>query len=356
MPTQRLFTLWAALSLAVAGSFPAAPARGGAAGLRVPERGALTGAYLDAGDTEDTVTARAITDFEGLVAKPLAIVASSSYWGRDAFPAENVRTIRAAGSVPLIYWSPWGPPYDQHERHKPDKRFGLDAIAAGALDGYLDRWADGARDSGGPLLVSFGNEMNADWFPWSGPANGGDKANAPERFKAAWRHVVARVRERGATNVQWVFQANATSAPAKPWNAMAAYYPGAEWVDWLGLSVYGQLTPGDGDEDWVPWADAMDRAYAEVCRLDPARPVMLAEWGVGEFPRDGDKGAWLREAFSRLARGDYPRLKAAVFWHERWQNGDETWSNLRADSSPGALRAYREGVADPFWLARPAVE
>ena len=351
METQRLFRKWIS-GLSTAALLLASPPEGRAAGLPVPERGAYTGAYLDFGDTEDTVTARAITDFERLVSKPLAIVASSSYWGRDTFPAENVRTIRAAGAVPLLYWSPWGPPYDQHARHKPDKRYGLDAIAAGDLDAYLDRWADGARDSGGPLLVSFGNEMNADWFPWSGPANGGEKADAPARFKAAWRHVVARVRARGAVNVQWVFQANATSAPDRPWNAMSAYYPGSEWVDWLGLSVYGQLTPGDGDEDWVPWADAMDAAYASLCRLDPVKPVMLAEWGVGEFPKDGDKGAWLREAFTRMARGDYPRLRAAVFWHERWQNGDESWSNLRADSSPGAMKAYREGVANPFWIGR----
>ena len=198
--------------------------------------------------------------------------------------------------------------------------------------------------------------MNADWFPWGGPASGGEKARAPERFQAAWRHVVGRVRARGADNVQWVFQANAASAPKKSWNTMAAYYPGPEWVDWLGLSVYGQLTPGDGDEDWVPWADVMDAAYVEVCRLDPTKPVMLAEWGVGEFPRDGDKAAWLREALARMRRGDYPRLRAAVFWHERWQNGDESWSDLRVNSSPGALRAYREGIADPFWLGRAVVE
>ena len=49
----------------------------------------------------------------------------------------------------------------------------------------------------------------------------------------------------------------------------------------------------------------------------------------------------------------YPRLKAAVFWHERWQNEDDTYSNLRANSTPEALAAFRTGVADPFWLAEP---
>jgi len=50
----------------------------------------------------------------------------------------------------------------------------------------------------------------------------------------------------------------------------------------------------------------------------------------------------------------YPRLKAADFWHERWQNGDDSYSNLRVNSSTGSLNAYRSGVASPFWIGRPS--
>ena len=51
-------------------------------------------------------------------------------------------------------------------------------------------------------------------------------------------------------------------------------------------------------------------------------------------------------------------MKAEVYWHERWQNDDQTYSNLHINSSPEALAAYRESVADPYWLGelilRPA--
>ena len=40
-----------------------------------------------------------------------------------------------------------------------------------------------------------------------------------------------------------------------------------------------------------------------------------------------------------------PRVKAAVYWHERWQNDDQTYSNLHINSSPEALDAYRKGVS-----------
>ncbi|MBV9659088.1 MAG: beta-mannanase [Verrucomicrobia bacterium] len=358
MAAFSTFTWMAAFCLAALSSTARSAEDSSAVGesrLAVPAHGAYTGAYIDFGETEDAVTLPAIEAFEQLVGKHQAIVASSSYWGRGNFPTENVQLIRAHGAIPLLYWSPWGPPYEQNRARRVSERdpFTLARIVAGECDDYIDRWADAAREFGAPLLVSFGNEMNADWFPWGGVNNGG-KNDGAELFKTAWRHVVARARTRGANNIAWVFQANATSVPAKSWNTMAAYYPGAEWVDWLALSVYGQLTPGDGNEDWVPWTEAMDKAYAEICAVDPTRPVMLAEWGVGEFPRDGDKGEFIRQAFTRIARGDYPRIKAAVFWHERWQNKDESWSNLRVNSSPSALRAYRAGVADPFWLDRAA--
>ena len=52
-------------------------------------------------------------------------------------------------------------------------------------------------------------------------------------------------------------------------------------------------------------------------------------------------------------KSKYPQLKAAVFWHERWLNEDGTYSNLRVNSTPESLEAYRRGVANPFWIDAP---
>ena len=324
--------------------------------LAIPQNGAYTGAYIDFGDTEDSVTLKAITAFERLVGKHQAIVASSSFWGVGTFPAANVQTISDYGAVPLLYWSPWGPPYEQGSGVDPGD-FSLRHIVAGDCDAYIDRWAAGARTFGKPLLVSFACEMNSDWYPWSGLQNGGgghaetgDGYAGPEWYKRAWRHVVDRVRAAGVHNVSWVFQPNNTSHPDRKWNGLGEYYPGGDYVDWLSLSAYGELTP---DDDWTSWDDAMNKPYEALCAIDPGKPMMLAEWGVGEFPKHGSKADFIRTAFAGLNGGRYPRLKAAVFWHERWQNHDETYSNLRVQSSPGALKAYRDGVANPFWLGQP---
>jgi beta-mannanase len=162
--------------------------------------------------------------------------------------------------------------------------------------------------------------------------------------------VVDRARARGATNILWVFQPNNYSYPNAPWNLAAAYYPGPKYVDWLSLSVYGKQYK---DEDWAPFPPLLEWPYKELCNLDAEKPIMLAEWGVAESHlAKEDKGKWIADAFREMS-SRYPRLKAAIFWHERWQNEDGSYSNLRVNSSRGALKAYREGVANPFWIGRP---
>jgi beta-mannanase len=406
----------AVLALLAAASCSKAPppaADNGPERLLVPEHGAYTGAFMDFGDTEDDVTVENIEAFEKLVGKQQAIVASSSYWGEQSFPTANLELIWRHGSIPLVFWSPWDRPYDEDQG--PDK-FSLANIAAGKWDKYIDEWADAAKAFRHPIMISFANEMNGQWFPWSGMFFGLDKQVpgtdrpaytgpefgddiytaawsalrpprddgpaifkggyyawwldlgypryvAPEVFKAAYRHVVDRVRARGATNLIWVFHFMNYSMPQGEWNLIVNYYPGANYVDWLGMSVYGQQYVED---NWSSFEPLLDWPYTEITEIDPTKPVMLTEWGIGEFPQFGSKSDFITEAFAVMKR--YPRLKAAVYWNERWQNEpveasqsedgqyhDGGYSNLRVNSTPESLAAYRNGVGDPFWLGRPII-
>jgi beta-mannanase len=323
-----------------------APAR-----LQVPAQGAYTGAYLDFGETEDTVTLTAIENFEQMTHKSLAIIASSSYWGEQSFPTHNLAIIRRHGAVPLVYWSPWDQPYEQD---RPPGRFHLQEILAGKWDTYIDHWAEEAKAYGGSLLVAWGLEMNGTWFPWSGwfyNQQGKQGLLGPELYKRTYRYVVDRVRAHGAHNILWVFHANNYSYPMVEWNTMAQYYPGAYYVDWLGLSVYGKQFKKD---PWINFHDALAEPYREIAELDSTKPIILAEWGIGEFPAAGNKARWIAEGLSQMsATAAYPRLKAAVFWHERWENQDGSYSNLRVNSSPESVETYRQGIASPFWLDKP---
>jgi hypothetical protein len=325
--------------------------------VAIPGQGAYTGAFIDFGDAEDEVTLEGLEDFEQLVGKHQAIIASSSYWGEQSFPTANLNVIWRYGAMPLVFWSPWDKPYVQGRG--PD-RFGLREILAGKWDEYIDRWGDAAREFGKPMIIAFGVEMNGDWFPWSGWYYGADRwidldddANpeageweGPDVFKKTYRHVVDRVRARGAANIKWMFHTNNYSYPIDTWNFAPSYYPGADYVDWLGMSVYGQQFK---DEASPGIQSLLDWPYEEMSRLDANKPIMVAEWGTGEFPKAGNKPEWIKESLD-LFRTRYPRIKAAVYWHERWQNADGSYSNLRVNSSVESLNAYRQAVADPNWL------
>jgi hypothetical protein len=323
----------------------------------LPEHGAYTGAYIDFGDAEDTVSLEGLEEFEKMVGKHQAIIASSSYWGEQSFPSENLNVIWRYGALPLVFWSPWDRPYIQGRG--PDK-FNLVDIKAGKWDAYIDKWADAAREFGKPMIVAFGVEMNGDWFPWSGWYYGADtwldldddknpeagEWEGPQRYKEAYRHVVDRVRARGASNIQWMFHTNNYSYPLDTWNFSPSYYPGADYVDWLGMSVYGQQFRSELSPNIQ---SLLDWPYEEMSRLDPKKPIMIAEWGTGEFPKSSNKPQWIKESMEAF-RTRYPRVKAAVYWHERWQNADGSYSNLRVNSSVESLNAYREGVAHSDWL------
>jgi hypothetical protein len=324
--------------------------------IAIPEGRAYAGAYIDFGEHEDAVTLEAIERFDAMVGKQQAIIAFSSDWGNQTFPEKQLRVISNYGALPLVYWSPWDRPEGNESSAGPG-RFDLNSILAGKWDSYIDRWAMQAKGFGKPIFVAWGLEMNGFWFPWSGYFHGKGKPvkdcphcfAGPEKFKRAYRYVVDRVRAQDAANIQWVWHANNTSDPDQPWNAMAQYYPGSQYADWLALSTYGTQYATEG---WVSVDAAVAIPYKTISKVDPNKPLMLAEWGVGEFPKTGSKAKWIAEFFERVPK-DFPRIRAIVFWHERWQNADQSISNLRVNSSAEALETYRRGIKSPFWLPRP---
>ncbi len=63
------------------------------------------------------------------------------------------------------------------------------------------------------------------------------------------------------------------------------------------------------------------------------------------------KSQWIREAFTSLESGAFPRIHAISWWHENFDN-----SLLRVDSSLASLMAYRHGVASPTFVSLPAFD
>ncbi len=252
-----------------------------------PTSGMYFSAYPDFGDSEDTVTAARIEAFEQLAGRSLAWVYFSNNWVDGIkFPAEAVNVIHDYGRLPYIRMMARSS-YEQG----PDGVYKLERIIDGDFDGELIQWAQDAKAVGFPLMVEFGVEANGDWFPWSGVFNGGDtlagygdpkKADGPERFQDAYRHIIDLAESEGVVNVTWVFHVNSENFPAEAWNNMAAYYPGDEYIDWIGVSAYGALTPKEARQDRRAFTDIMDACYPEFAAISASKPLAVLEFGVVE--------------------------------------------------------------------------
>ena len=320
--------------------------------LLPPPEGVYHGAFPDFGGTEDNVASNGIADFEKLVGKPIVWAYFSNNWIEGIkFPESSVRIIHQQGVIPFIRMMP----RSNFDEGGPDPVYTLQRIIDGDFDKDLIQWAGDAKRTDIPLIIEFGTEVNGDWFPWNGIWNGGGATNyygdpnlpdGPERFRDAYRHIIDLFRAQGVKNITWVFHVDATQSE-KSWNSMAAYYPGDNYIDWIGISVYGYQKPG---EEWQTFTEIFDGAYTEFSAISTEKPLAILEFGVVDDPTIGDKAAWLQNALGSIKQNRYPRIKAISYWHEMWENEDGTISNLRLDSSPDALEAYREEIADSFFI------
>jgi mannan endo-1,4-beta-mannosidase len=114
-----------------------------------------------------------------------------------------------------------------------------------AFKEQLDTLASGLsqlQDNGVPVLLRLFHEMNGGWFWWG-------LRNA-EEFKSMWIYTFNYLtQEKGLHNLLWVF------APETNFNF--AYYPGSQYVDIIGIDIYGYGSnlPKVGGYDQLPSFD-----------------------------------------------------------------------------------------------------
>jgi hypothetical protein len=318
--------------------------------LAPPEYSVYHSAHPDFGIKDDLVTSESVRGFESLARKKIVWAYLSWNWdGGIYFPSGACRLLNDEGIVPLVGIMPWS----LLKQSAPEPVFTLDKILRGVFDEELSKCADEVRALGFPIMMEFGPEVNGSWFPWNGAWNGRDgddygepgEPDGPERFRDAYRHIVEIFRRRGAEDVTWVFHVSSAGSPKEKWNAASRYYPGDEWIDWIGMSVYGRLDAGRA----ISFGDIMERFYGCLCALSPSKPLALLELGV---PEGNGKAAWITEAMDAAASGLYPRIKAVAWWNKLLRS-DGTRSTLEIDSSESSLEAYREGVknfvVDAVW-------
>jgi Glycosyl hydrolase family 26 len=251
--------------------------------------------------------AETVADYTATVGRQPEIVLWYRSFGRTLLSSTETSTLTATAQSPILTWEPYS--------------HSLWDIAGGAHDPYLLKSAQIAASWGGELMIRFAHEMNGDWYPWTG---------SPSAYVAAWHHIVTVFREAGATNVRWVWSPNVDRTGSMPFSA---YFPGDEWVDYIGLDGYNWgATEGNR---WSSLKKVFASSYATITQLS-AKPLIIAETSSSEI--GGDKAAWIRNGFMKTIPQDFPRVIGVVWFNA---SKEDDW---RIASSQRALDAYREVV------------
>jgi hypothetical protein len=297
------------------------------------------------------ITPRDLLQYQRAVGKrPTWVYFCNNWYESPAFPLRTATWIRANGSVPYIRLML----LSSARIPRPDPVYSLEKIIAGELDENLRNWMREARKFATPLLAEYGVEVNGWWFPWNGLYNRGEGAyeDSVARFREAYRHIIRIARAEGAYNIRWVFHVDPWDEPVEEWNRLENYYPGDEWIDWVGVSVYGRQVPKDRHA--VSFRFQMDWVYERLQRLTD-KPAIVCEFGTID---DRHQVAWAQAALQDLLRGRWPKVIGFSWWNAAFKNDPVTgrWSNMRVQENPALVAVFRKYVAkEPSVISRPLV-
>lgn len=186
-----------------------------------------------------------------------------------------------------------------------------------SYDSYIKATADYLKKLDIPVFLRFAGEMNIK-----------DNCRDYNAYAEAFRYV-SKVMKDNAPNVAMVWSPNDISAKDRTYDQ---YYPGDEYVDWIGISTY-TYRYFQGKKDWGNQQDSIDSVYMTgdyanpLAKIKPIidayggkKPIMLSETGIGHFskPAGEDISDWAAVQMRRLyAYGPmvYPQLKGIYYFN-----------------------------------------
>ncbi len=216
----RRFLVVVPVLLVLASAFPARVVAG--RGIDVPKDGCLLGAFLGSKQQSNLAQMQAFNEragkrhalFHRFVPIQERFAGESGTYTVEAF----CNDCEQAGASPMLTVEPW--------RAKPDRLMTDEDVE------LLKQFADACGQWGRPMLVRFAHEMNGKWYPW------GAGSVTPRVYVEGFR-LASRIFQERAPNVGlvWGPNENADMPKSYAYTYYGQWYPGDEYVDWVGLST-----------------------------------------------------------------------------------------------------------------------
>ena len=330
----------ALIALCLLAPLLAAPSAGAAPAAAAPLEPRGKNVFFGISDTGDSA------DFGGFsetMNKHPAVIQTFRTWGSD-FP-ESIERWQEARARPMLHITT-ADSGDGHELISPR------GIAKGEGDEYLVRlnklfWAKGMRAYVRPLGEP--NRCINVYSSYDCEGNLRSAAHKPRWYKLAFRRIFVIVHGGGKRRqiderlaeaglpplnstvrglprapVALLWSTLPAGSPTLPQNRPRHFYPGDEWVDWVGTDVYSD------NQDW--------KALAGLYRRYEEKPFALPEWGVSA----GDDPRFVRRLLTWVDR--HRRCKLLVYYQDFGAT-----SSYRIQNYPASLEVLRN------WLHHPRI-
>lgn len=289
----------------------------------------------DTGDSAD------FGGFSQAMNKHPAVIQTFRTWGTD-FP-ESIERWQAARARPMLHITT----ADNNDGHELITPLG---IAQGAGDDYLIRlnrlfWEKQMRAYIRPLGEP--NRCINVYAAYDCAGDLRDSTHSPRQYKRAFRRIYTIVHgggKRAAIDVRLaeaglpplrsevgglpkapvavLWSTLPAGSPTVPQNRPRHFYPGPDYIDWVGTDVYSD------NQDW--------KALTGLYRRFGNKPFALPEWGVSS----GDDPGFVRRLLTWVDR--HPRCKMLVYYQDFGAT-----SSYRLQNYPASLAVLRNWLHSP---------
>lgn len=256
----------------------------------------------------------------------------------QGFRGDLVQQSWSRGALPVMTWMPMD--------SGSGTSYSLSTILNGTHDDYLRKFAGDIVRTNLPVVIRLGHEMNGGWYGWS--AGRTEWNNSPDKFKAAWIHVWQVFQSVGANdNTVWLWSPsrvdNLKPSAGNGITAIAESYPGDQYVDWVGASVY--LRQAKTGPDYTASFGKTISALEAVTD----KPLFFAEVGSieteGTTDEAGLKTAFIHNTLSAFAAD--PRI-VGFLWNNNTVTqvveGKEITNDWRFNSNPTAAEVFTADI------------
>jgi mannan endo-1,4-beta-mannosidase len=240
-----------------------------------------------------------VARFSALIGhRPNLALYYSSWW--EPFQISFARAAVAHHALPMVQLEP--------------RDVNMAGVAAGQYDAYLQAFAQSIGSLKTPVILSFGHEMNADWYGW------GYRHTPPWTFRAAWDHIHRLFARLGVRNVIWLWTVNVVGGPEV--DQIQEWWPGSRYVTWVGIDGH-YFTPT------VKFVSLFGATLGQVRKITDD-PVLISEAGIAPFVKIN--------RITDLFQGAQSHGLLGVVWFDL-QGG-----NLRIEGNQAAIGMFRRAV------------